>query len=178
MSNNIQWTAIENSGSQLKGQNKHILLVAYKPGMGGINEVCAVCPMYNLKDMDLSGRVSVLELGWSAVTWVWDPLYVFGLIKSANKSSCITDAASQMNDPFLFQASRTAQLEAIFSLRREILTGVMCKGLIGQVTGPALTLASAGIVELMKVGGGAAAFIIKMGFEAAIQKALIYSVKH
>ena len=173
----IKWTAIENSYSGVKGQNKHVILVAYTSAGMGLNEVCAVAPMYDLRDMDLSGSVSWLEAGWDYVTKLWDPVYVFGLIKSANKGSCVTDAALQMKDPFLYQNSQISQLESIFKLRKEILTAVMIQGLIGPAIGPALGVASSGLAELMNIGG-AAPFLIKTAFQTAINKAIMYAATH
>lgn len=179
MANDIQWTALKNSQSKLN--NKHIILVAYKPtGMGRLNEVCGVLPMYDMRDMDLSGSVSILEAGWSAATRIVDPFYVFKMIKASGKSSCIADAATQMKDYFLYDSAIVGALEATFKVRHEILTAVLMKSFlsahIGTTLSGALTLANCGVAELLKMGG-VGTFIIKTALEAAIMKCVLPTVK-
>jgi hypothetical protein len=179
MANNIQWTAISNS--QSKAKNKHIILVGYQPtGMGSMNEVCAVLPMYDMRDMDLSGSVSVLEAAWAAATKWIDPLYVFKLINESGKSSCVADSATQMKDYFLYQSAMVGALEATFKVRQEILTAVLMKSFLsahigGSVNG-ALTLANCGVAELIRMGG-VGTFIIKTALEKVIMTSILSTNK-
>lgn len=172
MANTYEWTAIAHSGSKQK--DKHIIMVAYNPGMGGVNEVAAVVPMYDLRDMDLSGDVSWTEAAWVAGTKLIDPVYIFRIINSLGAASCVTEAAIKLNDPFLYSQSIRGTLETVYKLRNEILTAVMVKSFIS--TPIQLGLAKAGLAELGKIGG-VANFLIKTACEKAIIESLIRAMR-
>lgn len=99
MANKIQWTAKEHSLSQQKGQGKHVILVAYQSkGKGGMNEVVAVMPTYDLRDMNLDGSAAMSEILWLGLTSILDPYEVFGVINSLGSQSPVVDAAIQLRD--------------------------------------------------------------------------------
>lgn len=174
MANNIEWEVIENS--QSKEKNKHVILVAYQPMGGGMNDIVAVFPMYDLRDYDLSGSASFQEKAWTEVTKLVDPLYIFGLMNAAGNASCMIDAAVQKRDYFLQQAATAGLLRDTWNLRHEIMTAVMMKSFLSahikvNLTS-ALTLANCGMAELVKIGG-VGTFIIQAALEATIMNAVL-----
>ena len=166
MANTIQWKLIENSQSQVK--NKHAIVVGYKPtGMGRINEVAAVIPMYDLRDTDLSGSVSILESGWAAATKLIDPLYVFGLMNSSGKCSCIQDAAIQTHDYQLQHNNTAAFLSSIFNLRQKILTAVLLKSFLAPQISLNVSLFNNALAEISKFNF-LTTFFVKQALEKAV----------
>lgn len=87
MANTIKWKAIEHRQSKLSGQ--HVILVAYQPNGMGLNKVVGVAPLYDLRDMNFDGSVSLPERFW------YDPYEVFDLISSTAEVSCVADAADR-----------------------------------------------------------------------------------
>lgn len=165
----IKWTAIEHSGSKVKGQGKHVSLVAYEEGKN-MNDVIAVFPMYDIRDMNLNGSVSWLEAGFSTVTNLYDPVFVFQIIKAAGDSSFLADTARQLDDWFLWEQARRGMLESVFKLRKAILTATMLQTFISPHL--QLNLAKSGLAELNKIGG-VAIFMVKASLEKAIMKLVL-----
>jgi hypothetical protein len=74
----VRWKAIEHRQSKLKG--RHVILVAYKRlGTAFLNKVVGLAPLFDLRDMNFDGSVSIPERVYSAA-W-WDPYEVFSLMK-------------------------------------------------------------------------------------------------
>lgn len=169
MATNFKWTAIAHSQSP-----EHIILVAYRSIGSGLNDVVAVSPLYDLRDMNLSGSVSLTEAGWTAATRLVDPLYIFRIINSLGNASCVADAARQLRDYKLYNEALAGVLETTFKLRHEILTAVMLKSFLS--TPIQLNLANTGLAKLNKIGG-VATFIVKTALEAAIMKTVVPAIK-
>ena len=69
MTNSIQWTVIPQNTTR---PQINLILVGYRPsGMGGMNEVCAVSPLYDLRDMNLDGTASLTEKLWPSWPGAW-----------------------------------------------------------------------------------------------------------
>jgi len=174
MANKIQWKLIENGQSRVK--NKHAIVVGYQPSGMGLNEVATVIPMYDLRDMDLSGSVSTLEAGWAAVTSFFDPFYVFGLISESGRCSCIMEAARQLKDYKLSQDTSADFLKTIFNVRHELLTAVLLKSFLTPQINLNVDLFNNGLAEISKFGF-MTAFFVKTSLEKAVMEAILKTVK-
>ena len=174
MSNEIQWKVISNSMSKLP--KKHVIAVGYRSSGMGLNEIAAVIPMYDIRDSDLNGSVGFLEGGWSLMTKFFDPVYVFGIMKSLDKTCCLMDAASQLNDPFFWQETRMKALEEIFRLRHDILNAVLMKTFLTAHININVDLLNAGLVEMSKFSFGTL-FFVKIALEKAVMASVGQAMK-
>lgn len=169
MSDEIQWKVISNSQSQFP--KKHVIAVGYKSRGMGLNEIAGVIPMYDIRDSNLNGYVSLLEKGWNSAIKYYDPAYIFQFINSSGKASCIIDAARQLDDPFYWQETRMNFLEEIFKLRYDILNAVLMKSFLTAQVSINVDLLNAGLVEMSKFSGGTL-FFVKIGLEKLIMASI------
>jgi len=165
MANIIKWEALEHSDSKLKG--KHVILVAYMPAGAGMNKVIGVAPLYDLRDANLDGSVTVLEKIYSSE--YYNPFDLISLMNSANVVVCVKDAARQMKDWSLFQQADNAFLQATFQVAQKALVSIMVEKALAP--GIKLSLAKTGLAELGKVSG-VAQFIV----QNTIKKAIVDSI--
>jgi hypothetical protein len=161
MANNIKWKAIEHSGSKQKG--KHVILVAYKSRGMGLNEIIGVSPLYDLRDANLDGSVSIPEKlygsGW------YDPYYVFELMTSASSTSCAIDAAIQMRDLEFRHKAISGFLKTAYKITSQALVTLMVEKVLSP--GLELTLAKTGLANLGEFSD-AAQFMVQTAIEEAI----------
>lgn len=144
MANNIKWRAIEHSGSKQKGKGKHIILAATRSiGMGMI-EIVGVAALYDLRDANLDGSVSIPEKFYSS-GW-YDPYYVFELMTSSNSTSCAIDAAVQLRDLEFRRKAQMGFLKKAFKVCTQALVTIMVEKAISP--GLELTLAQTGLANL------------------------------
>lgn len=168
MTNNIQWTVIEHSQSSSPLSN--LIMVGYRSRGMRLNEVCAVSPLYDLRDMNLDGRVSFTESFWNTATKFKDFEHVFAFIKSMGEMSCVTDAAVQLKDYELWEESMRAALEKVFDIGLESITPSVIQNLALQPIQKAL--AKAGLNTANNTYGGAL-FLFKVGLGSDIKQSLI-----
>lgn len=140
MTNSIKWKVLEHSQSKLSG--KHVILVAYQNQGMGLNKVVGVAPLYDLRDMNFDGSVSIPERWW------YDPYEVFDLISSTGKVSCIADAAIQMRDYELYNKTIRDFLRSTHKACSRMLTTIMVERAISP--GIELNLANTGLANLSK----------------------------
>ena len=167
MTNSIQWTVIPQNTTR---PQINLILVGYRPsGMGGMNEVCAVSPLYDLRDMNLDGTASLTEKLWYGVTKIKDREHVFALIKSAGKLSCVMEAARQMNDYFLVEAAMREALEQVLDIAVQSIMPAVIQNL--AVAPAQKAAAQTGLATATNVYGGAL-FLVKIGMGAPVQQSL------
>jgi len=171
MSDKVQGKAIEHSMSQCKGQGRHIIAVGYKPVGGGLNEVTCTIPLYDIRDMDLSGGVSWSEAGWSAATRIIDPLYIFGIMNSLGRASFHLEAAHQLRDYQMMMATTREILEQTFKLRHEILRAVLVKSFVTANINLNVDLFNLGLTEISKLGF-LTTFVVKTVLEQAVMRSI------
>ena len=168
MANSIKWKAIEHSGSKQK--NAHVILVAYQSmGKGGMNKVCGIVPLYNLRDMNLDGSVSISETLWLGLTSLWYPYEVFGLLNSLSAQSPVSDAAIQLRDYELYNKATADLLRSTHKACARALTTLMVEKVLGP--GIELNLAKSGLANLGKFSGYAE-FIVQQTLETVIMESI------
>ena len=167
MANNIKWKAIEHSGSEKKGQGKHVILVGYKSRGMGLNEIVGIAPLYDLRDANLDGWVSPLEKFYAS-NW-YDPYYVFELMTSASSASCAIDAAVQMHDLDFRRKAITGFLKTAYKVCSKALVTVMLEKSISP--GLELTLAKTGLANL-----GEASDVVQFLVQTQIENIIINSI--
>jgi hypothetical protein len=168
MANNIKWKPIEHS--QSKQKSKHVILVAYKSmGKGGLNDVLAISPLYNLKDANLDGSVSMSEKFWSVLTSMWDPYEVFDLMNSLGGVSPVLEAARQLKDYQLLNKATGDFLRATHKACSRALTTLMIEKVLSP--GIELNLANSGLRNLGEFSEHAQ-FIVQQGLETAIMESI------
>lgn len=163
MANNIKWKAIEHSGSSKKGQGKHVILVAYRSRGAGLNEIVGVCPLYDLRDANLDGSVSIPERFYAS--GLWDPYSVFELMTSASNATCGIEAAVQLRDWEFRQKVISGFLKTAFKITSKALMTIMVEKVISP--GLELTLAKSGLANLGEFSD-AAQFLVQTSIEEAI----------
>lgn len=173
MTNGIQWQAIEHSGSNCLGEGKHVIAVGYRSrGKGGLNEVCSVIPLYDIRDSNLNGSVSFLEGGWNAGTAVVDPLHIFQIMNSLGEVSFMAEAAVQMDDGELLMEVKRSALERIYKARHEILMAVLMKTFLTANINLNVDLFNKGLAEISRFGFHTAFFV-----KVAVEQAVMASIK-
>ena len=105
-----------------------------------MNKVCAVAPLYDMRDMNFDGSVSIPESFW------YDPYEVFQLISSTSQVSCTADAAIQMRDYDLYNKTIQGFLQATYKACGRMLTTIMVENAISP--GIELNLANTGLANL------------------------------
>jgi hypothetical protein len=163
----IKWKAIEHSMSKVKG--KHVILVAYQPNGPILNNVLGFAPLYDLRDADLNGSVSVGErlYGW------WSPYVGLGnLAEATDDWSCINDVARQLRDYDLWSKAQVGALEAAFEVCVMAQTTMMVDQLL--MPGVQLTLAKTALAEMTRLGG-AVPFVVQKTFRWVLIKAITWS---
>ncbi len=158
MRNGFRWRAIEHSQSKIK--SKHVILACCRSmGKGGLNEVCAVVPLYDMRDMNFDGSVSIPEKFW------YDPYEVFDLIELASKTSCVADAARQLRDYQLYNKTIQGFLRSTHKACSRALTTIMVEKAI--TPGVELNLANTGLANLGQFSE-AAQFVVTTALETAV----------
>ena len=163
MANNIKWRAIEHSFSKQKGQGKHVILAATRSRGMGMIEIVGVAPLYDLRDANLDGSVSMPEKFYAS-GW-YDPYYVFELMTSASSTSCAIDAAVQLHDLEFRRKAIMGFLKTAYKICSKALVTLMVEKVFSP--GLELTLAETGLANLGKYSD-AAQFLVQTGIEEAI----------
>lgn len=173
MSNNIKWKVIEHSQSNKK--NAHVILVAYQKNGSTMNKVVGIVPLFDLRDTDFDGSVSMLEAGWAGFTnWV-DPYYVFALMKAAGEKSPIIDAARQLRDYELMNKATGEFMRTAFKVCTKALTTIMVEKSISP--GLELNLANTGLANLRRFADEAQ-FIVQTTLETIIVESICKTYKY
>jgi hypothetical protein len=162
----IKWKVIEHSLSRMKG--KHVILVAYQPN-GGLNKVLGFAPLYDLRDADLNGSVSLGErlYGW------WYPYVAMGnLAEVMDQWSCITEVARQLKDFDLWGKANVGALQAAFETCAVAQTTMMVDQIL--MPGVQLTLAKSALAEMTRLGG-VVPFVVEKSFRWLVFKSLTWS---
>ncbi len=158
MTQSVKWKAIEHSQSKIK--NKHVILVAYQSmGAGGLNKVACVVPLYDIRDMNFDGSVSIPERWW------YDPYEVFDFISSTSQVSCVADAARQMRDYDLYNKTIQGFLRSTHKACSRMLTTIMVEKALSP--GIELNLANTGLANLGQFSE-VAQFIVQTALETAV----------
>ncbi|MCY7344891.1 MAG: hypothetical protein LH614_01625 [Pyrinomonadaceae bacterium] len=165
MANEIKWDALEHSQSTLKG--KHVILVAYKSAGMGQNKVVGVVPLYDLRDANLDGSVSLPERFYGSE--LYNPSGLISLMNGSNAAACVADAARQKNDLELFNQAKTAFLQVAFKVCQKALVEMMVQNSLAP--GVKLSLAKTGLAEYGKVSSVANFLVVK-----AMEKAVVGSI--
>lgn len=168
MANSIRWKAIEHSGSKQK--NAHVILVAYQSmGKGGMNKVCGIVPLYDLRDMNLDGTASISEIAWLGLTSMWDPYEVFGLLNSLSAQSPVSNAAIQLRDYELYNKATADLLRTTHKACARALTSLMVENILSP--GIELNLANTGLANLGRFSDSAQ-FIVQQTLETVIMESI------
>lgn len=170
MTNNIKWTVIQYAQHQ-----NNSILVGYKSrGKGGMNEVCAVSPLYDLRDMNLDGTASFTEKFWTSATTLKDPEHVFAIIKSMGPASCMIEAGTQLRDYELISKAIGDALQTLFDICVETLVASLMPAVIQNLALKPIqkAVAAAGLTTANSVYGGAL-FFLKVGMGSDIRESLI-----
>ena len=171
MANNtqIRWKAIEHPYS--KKQGHHVILVAYKKiahhAGGGSNKVVAVSPLYDLRDTNLDGSVSILEWGLSK-GW-YDPYEVFSLMKPASETSCLLAAGRALRDQLFVMNAQKGFLKTTHKACARALTTLTIERCLSP--GIELNLANTGLANLRHFSSEAQ-FVVQTVLETAIMESI------
>ncbi len=161
MAGDIKWDALEHSQSKQTG--KHVILVAYKWLGPGLNKVVCVVPLYDLRDANLDGSVSLPERFYGSE--FSDPYGVISLMNGSNAATCVADAARQKKDYELWKQAGTNFLQMAFKVCQKALVSIMVQKALSP--GVSLSLANTGLAEMGKISV-VANFLVLTSMEKAV----------
>src|SRR5262245_36058593 len=159
MTNKIQWKVIQYA---LGSHPNNLILVGYNSGGMGASQVCAISPLYDLRDMNLDGWASPNEKFWyDGASNIKDPEHVFAFIKEAGKASCVMEAARQLKDWQLYSQAELAILQSVLDIGLQTYIPAVIQNLaIAPITNAAV---AAGIANAKEVYGGGLLLLFKIG---------------
>ncbi|MEZ5307419.1 MAG: hypothetical protein R2684_09765 [Pyrinomonadaceae bacterium] len=160
----ITWKCIEHSRSKVPG--KHAIVVGYT-GKGGPGSVVCAIPLYDLRDYNFDGSISVGERlvgsGW------WPSMGVDDLVIGASEADFKIEAGRAAHDIFFSNAAVEDTLRLAYSVAYKAAIEINVKRLL--MPGVQLTLAASALKD-MEIAGKVIQFVVKTAVEKAVIAAL------
>lgn len=160
-----KWKLITHTMSKTK---EHKMLVGYQSrGIGGLNKIFFLAPLYNLNDSNMDGSISMWE--WAISKNFYDPYSVFELFNSANDTCCTMDAAVQLRDLELWNKTKEGILKASHKAASKALITIS----IEKILSPGIERSLA-LTKLNEIGkfSSSLLFLVQTGMETAVDFAI------
>ena len=161
----IKWKVFEHSMSRSSGD--HVIVVGYRSNGRVLGTVLCAMPLYDLRDMNFDGSVSLLERAYTS--GLSDPYETFSLMLPAAESDFMIEAGTSVNDYDFVEKAKAAMLHQAYKAAARASVTIAVERFLSP--GFEASLAKTAL-DKMGAKGTAIQFIVQTSAETAVMETI------